>query len=97
MCQLLCWFRHWECTAIGRGLITVPGIVIALYGIVLIIYISWHIYANFLAALVGRVGPGPAQHEDYASGPCPSAIASYLASFPYPVLLMPILVLHCQM
>jgi hypothetical protein len=83
--------------AIGRGLITVPSVVIALYGIVLVIYISRHIYANFLAALVGLVGPGPAQHEDYAGGLRPSAIVSYLLLFPYPVLSTPVLVLHCQM
>jgi hypothetical protein len=97
MCQPLCRFRPWECTAIGHGLIPVPGIVIALYGIVLIIYVSRHIYANFLAALAGLVGPGPAQHEDYAGGLRPSAIVLYLASFLYPVLSMPVLVLHCQM
>jgi hypothetical protein len=97
MCQPLCRFRPWECTAIGHGLITVPGNIIALYGVVLVIYISWHIYANFLAALVGLVGLGPVQHEDYASGLCPSAIVLYLASFLYPVLLTPVLVLCCQM
>ncbi len=96
MCQLLCRFRPWEYTAVGCGLITVPGIVIALYGIVLIIYVNQHIYANFLAALAGLVDPGPAQHEDYASGICPSAVVLYLALFPYPVLLTPLLVLHCQ-
>ncbi len=82
--------------AIGHGLITVPSVVITLYGIVLIIYVSRHIYANFLAALVGHVGPGPAQ-EDYAGGLCPSAIILYLLLFPYPVLSMPVLVLHCHM
>jgi hypothetical protein len=97
MCQPLYRFRPWECTAIGHGLITVPGVVIALYGIVLVIYVSQHIYANFLAALVGLVGPGPAQHENYAGGLRPSAIVLYLASFPYPVLSTPVLVLHCQM
>ena len=97
MCQPLCRFRPWECTAIGHGLIPVPGIVIALYGIVLIIYVSRHIYANFLAALAGLVGPGPAQHEDYAGGLCPSTIVLYLALFLYPVLLTPVLVLRCQM
>ncbi len=35
MCQPLCRFRPWECTSIGHGLITVPGVVIAIYGIVL--------------------------------------------------------------
>jgi hypothetical protein len=82
--------------AVGRGLITVPGVVITLYGVVLVIYISRHIYANFLAALARLVGPGPAQHEDYAGGICPSAVVLYLALFPYPVSLMPVLVLHCQ-
>jgi hypothetical protein len=96
MCQPLCRFGPWECTAIGLGLITVSNVVITLYGVVLIIYISWHIYANFLAALVGLFGPGPAQHEDYAGGIHPSAIVLYLASFPYPVLLTPVLVLRCQ-
>jgi hypothetical protein len=65
--------------------------------VVLVIYISWHIYANFLAAFAKLVGPGPAQYEDYAGGLRPSAIVSYLALFPYPVLSMPILVLRCQM
>ncbi len=65
--------------------------------VVLIIYISWHIYANFLAALVKLVGLGPAQYEDYAGGLCPSTIISYPALFPYPVLLTPVLVLRCQM
>jgi hypothetical protein len=65
--------------------------------VVLVIYISQHIYANFLAALAKLVGPGPAQYEDYVGGLCPSAIVSYLALFPYPVLLMPVLVLRCQM
>jgi hypothetical protein len=97
MCQPLCRFRPWECTAIGRGLITVPGIVIALYGVVLVIYASRHIYANFLAALVGLVGLGPAQHEDYAGELFLSTIVSYLVLFPYPVLLTPILVLRRQM
>jgi hypothetical protein len=96
MCQPLCWIGPWEYMAVGRGLITVPGIVITLYGIVLIIYISQHIYANFLTALAGLVGLGPDQHEDYASGICPSAVVLYLASFPYPVSLTPILVLCCQ-
>ncbi len=97
MCQPLCRFRPWDCTAIGHGLITVPGVVIALYGIALVIYVSQHIYANFFAALVGLVGPGPAQHEDYAGGLCPSTIVSYLLLFLYPVLSTPVLVLHCQM
>jgi hypothetical protein len=70
MCQPLCRFRPWECTAIGCSLITVPGILIALYGVVLVIYVSRHMYANFLAALAGLVGPSPAQHEDYAGGFC---------------------------
>jgi hypothetical protein len=96
MCQLLCRFGPWEYTVVGRGLITLPGIFIALYGIVLVIYVSRHIYANFLAALAGLVGPGPAQHEDYASGICLSAVVLYLALFPYPVLLTPILELCCQ-
>jgi hypothetical protein len=65
--------------------------------VVLVIYVSWHIYANFLAALAKLVGLGPVQYEDYAGGLRPSAIVSYLASFPYPVLLTPVLVLHCQM
>jgi hypothetical protein len=56
MFQPLCRFGPWEYTAVGRGLITVPGIVITLYGVILIIYISRHIYANFLAALAGLVG-----------------------------------------
>jgi hypothetical protein len=77
MCQPLCRFWPWEYTAVGRGLITVPGVVIALYGIVPVIYVSLHIYANFLAALAGLVGPGPAQHEDYAGGICPSAVVLY--------------------
>jgi hypothetical protein len=64
MCQLLCQFGPWECTAVGRGLITVPGVVVSLYVVFLIIYVDWHIYASFLAALAGLVGPGPAQHED---------------------------------
>jgi hypothetical protein len=85
MCQLLCRFGPWECTAVGCGLITVFGIVIALYGVVLVIYISRHIYANFLAALAGLVGLGPAQHEDYAGGICPSAVVLYLTLFLYPV------------
>jgi hypothetical protein len=97
MCQPLCWFGPWECTAVGRGLITVPIIIIALYGIVLVSYVSRHIYANFLAALARLVGPGPAQHEDYAGGICPSAVVSYLALFLYPVSLVHILVLGCQM
>jgi hypothetical protein len=63
----------------------------------LIIYISRHIYANFLAALAKLVGPGPAQYEDYAGGLRPSAIILCLALFPYPVLLTPVLVLRCQM
>ncbi len=96
MCQPLCQFRPWEYTAVGCGLITVLGIVIALYGIVLVIYVSRHIYANFLAALAGLVGPGPDQHEDYAGGIRPSAVVLYLALFPYPVSLAPILVLRCQ-
>jgi hypothetical protein len=96
MCQPLCRFGPWEYTAVKRGLITIPGIIIALYGIVLVIYVSRHIYANFLAALARLVGPGSAQHEDYASGIRPSAVVLYLASFPYPASLMPILVLHCQ-
>jgi hypothetical protein len=96
MCQPLCQFRPWECTAIGHGLIPVPGVVIVLYGVVLVIYVSRHIYVNFLAALAGLVGPGPAQHEDYAGGLCPSVIILYLVSFLYPVLLTPILVLRCQ-
>jgi hypothetical protein len=96
MCQPLCRFGPWEYTAVGRGLITVPSVVIALYGVVLVIYIIWHIYANFLAALAWLVDPGPAQHEDYAGGIRPSAIVLYLASFPYPVSLTPIFVLHCQ-
>jgi hypothetical protein len=65
--------------------------------VVLVIYISWHIYANFLAVFAKLVGPGPAQYEDYAGGLRPSAIISYLVSFPYPVLSMPVLVLRCQM
>jgi hypothetical protein len=65
--------------------------------VVLVIYVSRHIYANFLAALAGLVGLGPAQHEDYAGGLCPSTIVSYLALFPYLVLLMLVLVLCCQM
>ncbi len=65
--------------------------------VVLVIYISWCIYANFLAALVKLVGLGPAQYEDYAGGLCPSTIISYPALFPYPVLLTPVLVLRCQM
>jgi hypothetical protein len=97
MCQPLCRFRPWECTAIGRGLILVPGIIIALYGVVLVIYVSWHKYVNFLAALARLVGPGPAQHEDYAGGLPPSAIVSYLVPFLYPVFSAPILVLRCQM
>jgi hypothetical protein len=97
MCQPLCRFRPWECTAIGRGLIPITGVVIALYGIVFIIYISWHIHANFLAALAGLVGPGPAQYEYYAGGLHPSAIVLYLVSFLYPVLSTPDLVLRCQM
>ena len=96
MCQPLCRFGPWEYTAVGRGLITVLSIVIALYGIVLVIYVSQHIYANFLAALAGLVGPGPAQHEDYAGGIRPSTVLLYLALFPYPVLLTPVLVLCCQ-
>jgi hypothetical protein len=60
--------------AIGHGLITVPSVVIPLYGVVLVIYVSRLIYANFLAALVRLVGPGPAQHEDYAGGLCPYVI-----------------------
>jgi hypothetical protein len=54
--------------AISHSLITVPGIVIALYGVVLVIYVSRHIYANFLAALARLIGPGSAQHEDSAGG-----------------------------
>jgi hypothetical protein len=96
MCQPLCRFGPWEYTAVGRGLITVLSIVIALYGIVLVIYVSRHIYANFLAALAGLIGPGPAQHEAYAGGICPSAVVLYLALFPYPVPLTPVLVLRCQ-
>jgi len=65
--------------------------------VVLVIYASWHIYANFLAALAKLVGPGPAQYEDYAGGLRPSAIVLYLALFPYPVLSTPVLVLRCQM
>jgi hypothetical protein len=84
MCQPHCQFRPWECTAIRRGLITVPGIIIAMYGIVLVIYVSRHIYTNFLAALVGLVGSGPAKHEDYAGGLCLTATVSYLLLFPYP-------------
>ncbi len=96
MCQPLCQFGPWEYTAIGRGLITVPGVVIALYGVVLIIYISRHIYANFLAALAGLVGLGPAQHEDYAGGIRSSAVVLYLVWFLYPASLTPVLVLCCQ-
>jgi hypothetical protein len=96
MCQPLCRFGPWEYTAVGHGLITIPGVVITLYAIVLVIYISRHIYANFLAALARLVGPGPTQHEDYASGICPSAVVLYLMLFPYPVSLMPVLVLRCQ-
>jgi hypothetical protein len=95
MCQPLCWFGPWECTAVERSLITVPDIVITLHGVVLLIYVSRHIYANFLAALVRLVGPGPAQH--YAGGIYPSVVVSYLALLPYPVLSTPVLVLHCQM
>jgi hypothetical protein len=65
--------------------------------VVFVIYVSPHIYANFLAALAELVGLGPAQYEDYAGGLRPSAIVSYLASFPYPALLAPVLVLCCQM
>jgi hypothetical protein len=65
--------------------------------VVLVVYVSGHIYANFLAALAKLVGPGPAKYEDYAGGLCPSTIISYLALFPYPVLLTPVLVLCCQM
>ncbi len=82
--------------AVRRSLITIPGVVIALHGIDLVIYVSQHIYANFLAALAGLVGPGPAQHEDYAGGIRPSTVLLYLALFPYPVLLTPVLVLCCQ-
>jgi hypothetical protein len=96
MCHPLCRFGPWECTAVGRGLITVPAVVITLYGVVLVIYISRHIYANFLAALARLVGPSPAQHEDYASGIHPSAVISYLVLFPYLVLSTPVLVLRCQ-
>ncbi len=35
MCQPLCQFRPWVCTAIGRSLSTVPGVVIAIHGVVL--------------------------------------------------------------
>jgi hypothetical protein len=52
MCQPLCRFRPWECTAIRHGLIPVPGVVIALYGIVLVIYISRHICQ--LSCCLGR-------------------------------------------
>ncbi len=81
MCQPLCRFGPWEYTAVGRSLITIPGIVIALYGVVLVIYISRRIYANFLAALAGCVGPGPVQNEDYAGGILSSAVVLYLACF----------------
>jgi hypothetical protein len=82
--------------AIGHGLITIPDVVIALHGVVLVIYVSRHIYAHFFAALARLVGPGPAQHEDNAGGIRPSAIVLYLALFPYPVSLTPVLVLRCQ-
>jgi hypothetical protein len=96
MCQLLCRFGPWEYTAVRHGLITVPIVVIILYGVVLVIYNSRHIYANFLAALAGLLGLGPAQHEDFAIGICPSVVILYLALFPYPVSLTPVLVLRCQ-
>jgi hypothetical protein len=35
MCQPFCQFGPWGCTAVRRGPITVPGVIIALYGVVL--------------------------------------------------------------
>jgi hypothetical protein len=82
--------------AVRCDLISILGVVVAPYGVVLIIYIGWHIYANFLAALAGLVAPGSAQHEVYPGGIRPSAVILYVASLPYPVSSTPILVLHCQ-
>jgi hypothetical protein len=81
MCQPLCRFGPWEDTAVRRGPITVPGILIALYGTVFVIYVSRDTYVNFLAALAGCVGPGPVPHEDYAGGILSSALVLYLACF----------------
>jgi hypothetical protein len=77
-------------------LFTVSDVTVALYVVVLVIYVSRHIYANFLAALARLIGPGPAQHKYSPGGIFPSTFILYVASLPYPVSLMTVLALHCQ-